>query len=259
MHGERRDRNPGRRGVERRRELHDERPTGSAGRSPGSPEAASSSRPPVSRTSPWRPARRASPSPRPLPSGTPYAITVVQQPTNPSQTCTVTNGSGTVGSGDVSAAVTCTTNGYRLGGTISGLRRERAHARDAGPAEPRGARGGDELHVREPIAERDRATRSRSCSNRSTRRRSASVLNGTGAFLARRRHEHRGELPGGVVEHGGGSSHTRRDPAGRDAVGVGLQRLRAARRRDDDPADTRRSRSAPGSPPSRPDTTTPSR
>ena len=57
----------------------------------------------------------------PLPSGTPYAVTVVQQPSSPSQTCTITNGAGTIGSSDVSAAVTCTTSVYGVGGTISGL------------------------------------------------------------------------------------------------------------------------------------------
>jgi hypothetical protein len=54
-------------------------------------------------------------------SGSPYAITVKTQPTNPSQTCTVTNGSGTVAASNVTApTVTCTTNKYSVGGTVSG-------------------------------------------------------------------------------------------------------------------------------------------
>ena len=55
-------------------------------------------------------------------SGAPYSVTVLAQPTSPSQTCVVAGGAGTVGGGDVtSVAVTCTTNTYAVGGTISGL------------------------------------------------------------------------------------------------------------------------------------------
>ena len=58
----------------------------------------------------------------PIASGQPYAVTVKTQPTNNSQTCTVTSGSGNVGSADVTnVVVTCTTNKYTVGGTISGL------------------------------------------------------------------------------------------------------------------------------------------
>src|SRR5579862_5531800 len=58
-----------------------------------------------------------------LASGAAYAVTVQ---TNPSgQTCTVSNGSGTVGSANVtSVAVSCATSGgtkYSVGGTVSGL------------------------------------------------------------------------------------------------------------------------------------------
>jgi hypothetical protein len=57
-----------------------------------------------------------------IPSGQPYTVTVAQQPTTPSQTCTVTNGSSTVGVANVtSVIVTCTTNTYTVRGTISGL------------------------------------------------------------------------------------------------------------------------------------------
>src|SRR5712691_7526596 len=51
-----------------------------------------------------------------------YAVTVSAQPTGPSQTCAVANGSGTVGSVNVaSVSVTCTTNSFTVGGTVSGL------------------------------------------------------------------------------------------------------------------------------------------
>jgi large repetitive protein len=57
-----------------------------------------------------------------LPPGAPYNVTVLTQPVNPSQTCVVANGSGTIGSGDVAnIAVTCTTNSFTIGGTVAGL------------------------------------------------------------------------------------------------------------------------------------------
>jgi 6-phosphogluconolactonase (cycloisomerase 2 family) len=55
-------------------------------------------------------------------SGSKFAVTVSTQPSSPSQTCVPTNGSGTVGSGPVTnVSVTCTTNTYMVGGTVSGL------------------------------------------------------------------------------------------------------------------------------------------
>ena len=57
-----------------------------------------------------------------LVSGTPYNVTVLSQPTNPSQTCTVSNGAGTVSSGNIaSVTVSCVTNSFTVGGTVSGL------------------------------------------------------------------------------------------------------------------------------------------
>lgn len=56
--------------------------------------------------------------------GSAYAIAVAAQPTNPSQTCVVSNGSGTVGATDVTnVQVVCTTNifSFTVGGTVSGL------------------------------------------------------------------------------------------------------------------------------------------
>ncbi len=54
--------------------------------------------------------------------GTGYAITVKTQPTAKSQTCTVTNGTGTIGGANVTnVGVSCVTNTYSVGGTVSGL------------------------------------------------------------------------------------------------------------------------------------------
>jgi len=57
-----------------------------------------------------------------LAGGAAYTVSVFTQPTGPSQTCTVTNGSGTVGSANVAGiSVSCTTNSFTIGGTVSGL------------------------------------------------------------------------------------------------------------------------------------------
>jgi len=56
-----------------------------------------------------------------IPSGGTYAVTVFTQPTNPTQTCAVTNGSGTATGNVTNVAVTCSTTTYTIGGTISGL------------------------------------------------------------------------------------------------------------------------------------------
>jgi hypothetical protein len=67
-----------------------------------------------------------------LPPGSPYAVTVKTQPTNPAQTCMVTGGDSGTGSGTVQAAdvanltVSCTTDPityYTVGGSVSGLKR----------------------------------------------------------------------------------------------------------------------------------------
>lgn len=58
----------------------------------------------------------------PVPSGATYAVTVLTQPATPSQTCVVTEGSGSVTNTDVtSVVVTCTTDRFRIGGTLLGL------------------------------------------------------------------------------------------------------------------------------------------
>lgn len=58
----------------------------------------------------------------PVASGDSYAVTVKAQPTNPSQVCTITNGSGTVSNANVSnIQVTCVTTKFQLGGMVKGL------------------------------------------------------------------------------------------------------------------------------------------
>jgi hypothetical protein len=58
----------------------------------------------------------------PRASGDTFEVTVTSQPTSPAQTCSVASGSGLVASAPVtSPVVTCVTNAYRVGGTVSGL------------------------------------------------------------------------------------------------------------------------------------------
>ena len=61
--------------------------------------------------------------PTPLPSGTAYSVTILTQPTKPDQTCTVSNGTGTVGNADVTnIAVVCPYGAtHTVGGTVTGL------------------------------------------------------------------------------------------------------------------------------------------
>ena len=65
-----------------------------------------------------RRSRRSAPTassafPSPIASGAPYNVTVLTQPSGPSQSCTVANGSGTIGSADVTnVAVTCATGTF---------------------------------------------------------------------------------------------------------------------------------------------------
>src|SRR5579885_847328 len=59
-----------------------------------------------------------------VPGGTSYNVTVLTQPSNPAQNCTVSNGSGTANSNVTNVQVTCTTTSattYTIGGTVSGL------------------------------------------------------------------------------------------------------------------------------------------
>lgn len=62
--------------------------------------------------------------PTPLSTSASYTVTVMTQPTYPprSQTCTVTNGAGTVGSANVTTvAIACTTSSFTVGGSVTGL------------------------------------------------------------------------------------------------------------------------------------------
>ncbi len=54
-------------------------------------------------------------------NGNAYAVTALSQPTNPSQTCAVTSGSGTASANVTTVAVACTTDTFNLSATVSGL------------------------------------------------------------------------------------------------------------------------------------------
>ncbi|MFL5307613.1 MAG: LamG-like jellyroll fold domain-containing protein [Polyangia bacterium] len=57
-----------------------------------------------------------------LANGAAYSVTVLAQPSTPTQTCTVTNGTGHLGAGPVNdVAIACSTNTYSVGGSIIGL------------------------------------------------------------------------------------------------------------------------------------------
>lgn len=58
----------------------------------------------------------------PIASGSGYVVTVRAQPSSPSQTCLVSNGTGTMGAAPISSVqIDCTTNSFQVGGTVSGL------------------------------------------------------------------------------------------------------------------------------------------
>jgi large repetitive protein len=57
-----------------------------------------------------------------LQNGVGYDVSVRRQPTNPTQACTVSNGSGTVaGSNVTNIAISCVSSSFTVGGTVSGL------------------------------------------------------------------------------------------------------------------------------------------
>src|SRR5467141_174353 len=56
-----------------------------------------------------------------LPMGSAYVVTVSTQPTSPTQTCTVTNGSGTASANVGNIQITCSTGTISIGGTLTGL------------------------------------------------------------------------------------------------------------------------------------------
>lgn len=58
-----------------------------------------------------------------LPDGGSYLVTVKVQPSDPVQTCSVSNGSGTVTGADVTGiSVACSSTTFKVGGNVSGLR-----------------------------------------------------------------------------------------------------------------------------------------
>jgi hypothetical protein len=59
----------------------------------------------------------------PVTSGAPFEVSVKQQPTGKSQTCSVSGGAGTIGGNKVdTVVVNCATDRFVVGGTIQGLR-----------------------------------------------------------------------------------------------------------------------------------------
>src|SRR5271170_4126951 len=59
--------------------------------------------------------------PTALTAGTMYVVTVLTKPTNPVQSCIVTNGSGTANANVGNIVVTCSTATLTIGGSVSGL------------------------------------------------------------------------------------------------------------------------------------------
>ena len=59
--------------------------------------------------------------PTALAAGSNYNVTVLTQPSNPTQTCTVSNGSGVANANVTSVSVMCSTTTFTIGGTLSGL------------------------------------------------------------------------------------------------------------------------------------------
>lgn len=58
----------------------------------------------------------------PLADNSAFSVTVLSNPSNPNQSCEVTNGTGTVAGDDVvGVSVDCTTDSYMVGGTLTGL------------------------------------------------------------------------------------------------------------------------------------------
>jgi hypothetical protein len=50
-----------------------------------------------------------------------YSVSVLTQPSNPTQTCSVANGSGTASANVTNVSVTCSTTTFTIGGSLSGL------------------------------------------------------------------------------------------------------------------------------------------
>jgi hypothetical protein len=78
---------------------------------------------------------------RALADGSGYRVTVRTRPSNPSQTCTIANGAGTLAGANVTdVSVVCETSNFTVGGTVSGLAGSRLILRN---------NGGDEITIDE--------------------------------------------------------------------------------------------------------------
>ncbi len=56
-----------------------------------------------------------------LDDGSAYSISITAQPNTPDQTCTIADATGTLAGNDVTIAVTCSTDTFTVGGSVSGL------------------------------------------------------------------------------------------------------------------------------------------
>ena len=67
--------------------------------------------------------------------GSAYSVTVLTQPTGPSQACTVTDGGGTLAGTDITdVTVTCANNEFTIGGTVGGLPESAVAAQESAQA-----------------------------------------------------------------------------------------------------------------------------
>ncbi|HEX8881227.1 MAG TPA: kelch repeat-containing protein [Candidatus Acidoferrum sp.] len=57
----------------------------------------------------------------PIPAGAAYAVTILTQPSNPAQTCTVLNGTGTLNTSITNVQVICPQPAFTIGGSVVGL------------------------------------------------------------------------------------------------------------------------------------------
>ncbi|HET7812191.1 MAG TPA: hypothetical protein VFL16_16595 [Steroidobacteraceae bacterium] len=70
------------------------------------------------------------------PAGSPYEVTIAAQPTQPRQTCLVGQGSGTIGSANVTnVRIECTTDRFTIGVVVSGLQGSGLRLRNNGADE----------------------------------------------------------------------------------------------------------------------------
>jgi hypothetical protein len=89
----------------------------------------------------------------PLIDGSGYAVSVKAQPSDPAQTCTVNNGAGTLSGVDVTnVSVTCSTETFTVGGTVSGLEGSGLVLQNNG-ADDRSISGNGEFTFSTPVAD----------------------------------------------------------------------------------------------------------